>query len=125
MILPAQPLSHFLQAVAFRAALGGCLIFMARSFYANPADSFRNSAQVMQEYPWLLQLVRAIACFCLWGGCFILTTVVAVQIFGLHGNGLAVSLVTLSAIGAWLLLPNVPDASAQDRSSIESTRRPK
>jgi hypothetical protein len=90
---------------------------MARYFYARPAECFRKSASVMREYPWVTQLVRGMACFCLWGGCFILATVVAVQIFGLHGNGLAVALVTLSAFGAWLLLPKDPDASAQDRSN--------
>jgi hypothetical protein len=110
MILPPQPFPSFFVAVVVRAILGGCVITMARSFYANPADCFRNSRQWIAEYPWLTRLVRALACFCLWGGCFILGTVVAVQFFGLHGPGLAVALITLSAIGAWLLLPKHPDA---------------
>ena len=108
----AQLLSHPIVFVAIRAVLGGCVILMARHFYANPADCFRNSARVMQEYPWAMQIVRSMACFCLWGGCFIVATVVAVQIFGLHGYALAVALVTLSAIGAWFLLPKHPDARA-------------
>jgi hypothetical protein len=105
MIASFQPLSNPYVATALRIALGGCLIYMARDFYANPAASFHRSARWLAEYPWVLQLVRAMACFCLWGGCFILGTVVAVQFFGLHGYGLAVALVILSAIAAWFLLP--------------------
>jgi hypothetical protein len=51
--------------------------------------------------------------------CFILGTVIAVQIFGLHGDRLAVALVSLSAIAAWFLLPKHPDASAEDKTDIE------
>jgi hypothetical protein len=122
MIVSAQLLSNLFKAVAFRAALGGCVIYMARYFYANPADCFRNSARWVREYPWVMRIVRALACFCLWGGCFIVATAVAVQILGLHGNALAVELVVFAAIAAWFLLPRRPDASAEDRSSIESPK---
>ncbi len=111
MIASFQPLSNPYVAMALRITLGGCLIYMARDFYANPAASFRSSARWVAEYPWVLQLVRGMACFCLWGGCFILGTVIAVQFFGLHGYGLAVALAFLSAIAAWFLLPKRPDAS--------------
>jgi hypothetical protein len=124
MILPAQTLWNPLVAVAIRAALGGTVIWMARYFYANPADCFRNSDRVMREYPWVMQIVRGMACFCLWGGCFILGAAVAVQIFGLHGDLLAVALVTVSVIGAWLLLPKDPDARAEDGSNAEKRRGP-
>jgi hypothetical protein len=110
----AQPLWNPIVAVAIRAVLGGTVIWMARYFYVNPAESFRDPARVLREYPWMPRLIRGMACFCLWGGCFILATAVAVQIFGLHGDLLAVALVTVSAIGAWLLLPKDPDANAED-----------
>jgi hypothetical protein len=119
MMIPAQSISSFFMAVGFRAVLGGCVIFMARYFYAHPADCFRNPARWMEEYPWIMQIIRGLACFCLWGGCFILGTVIAVQIFGLHGDRLAVALVSLSAIAAWFLLPKHPDASAEDKTDIE------
>jgi hypothetical protein len=110
----AQPLWNPIVAVAIRAVLGCSVIWMARYFYLNPADSFRDSARVLREYPWMPHLIRGMACFCLWGGCFIIATAVAVQILGLHGDLLAVALVTVSAIGAWLLLPRPPGASAED-----------
>jgi hypothetical protein len=116
MMVFTQLLSHPVVFVAIRAILGGCVILMARHFYANPADCFRNSARVIQEYPWAMQMVRGMACFCLWGGCFILGTVVAVQFFGLHGDALAVALITLSAVGAWFLLPK--PSSTMDRFRI-------
>jgi hypothetical protein len=114
MIASTQLLSDPIVATVLRIVLGGCLIYMARDFYANPADSFRNSAQWMANYPWLMRMVRGLACFCLWGGCFIAATAIAVQIFGLYGDRLAVALGTLSAIATWLLLPKRPDASAKD-----------
>ena len=114
MIASFQPLSNPYVAMALRIALGGCLIYMARDFCANPAASFRSSARWVAEYPWVLQLVRGMACFCLWGGCFILGTVIAVQFFDLHGYGLAAALAALSAIAAWFLLPKQRDVSARD-----------
>jgi len=66
-----------------------------------------------------------VACFCLWGGCFIVATVIAVQIFGLHGDLLAVALVALAAIATWLLLPAIPARNPADGSSIKNMRGPK
>ncbi len=123
-MIPAQSVSSFFMAVVFRAVLGGCVIFMARYFYAHPADCFRNPARWTEEYPWVMQVVRGLACFCIWGGCFILGTVIAVQIFGLHGDRLAVALVTLSAIATWLLLPKHADANAKDETTIERKQGP-
>jgi len=59
------------------------------------------------------------------GGCFIIAAAIAVQILDLHGYILAIELVAIATIAAWLLLPKRPDASAEDGSEIESTRRPK
>jgi hypothetical protein len=57
--------------------------------------------------------VRALAAFCLWGGCFILATVIAVQFFHLHGDITAVALVTVAAGMARLLLPKGNDGQRQ------------
>jgi hypothetical protein len=38
---------------------------------------------------------------------------------------LAVELMAIATIAAWLLLPKLSDASAKGGSEIESTRRPK
>lgn len=100
-----QLLSNPVLGVVLRVVFGGYVICMARAFYADPTGYFRKSARRMLEYTWLTPVVRVAACFCLWGGCFIVATVVAVQILGLHGEVLAVALVVLAAIAAWLLLP--------------------
>jgi hypothetical protein len=52
MIGPAQSLSNRIAAVLLRAAFGGYVIYMARSFYANPTGYFRSSAQWALDYPW-------------------------------------------------------------------------
>jgi hypothetical protein len=63
-------------------------------------------------------VIRGLACFCLWGGCFIVATAFAVQVLGLHGELLAVTLVTLAAIAAWLLLPKQRVEDTGDRSKV-------
>ena len=72
----------------------------------------------MLDYPWLGPAARGLACFCLWGGCFIIVTVFAVQILGLHGDALAFVLVALAAIAAWFLLPRRLAPSAGDKRSL-------
>ena len=124
MIDPAQIFSNPVAAVALRVALGGYVVYMSRKFYADPMGYFRKSARGLPDLPWLPPIVRGLACFCLWGGCFIVATAVSVQVFDLHGDLLAVALVTVSAIGAWLLLPKPPNSSAEENSNIESTRGP-
>jgi len=110
MLDPARVLSNPIAAVGLRAALGFYLIYMARKFYADPLGYFRKSLRSIPLHPWLRPLVRCLACFCLWGGCFIVAAAVAVQIFGLHGDTLAVVLVALAALAAWLMLPRRSDA---------------
>ncbi len=110
----AQILSHPIVALALRVTLGGCLIYMGRVYYADPLASFRNSARPLPYDPLVRQTLRAMAGFCLWGGCFIVATAVAVEIFGLHGKVLAVALLAVSVAGAWLLLPRPPGARAED-----------
>ena len=116
-----QTLSDPIVAVALRVALGGYVIYMARKFIADPTGYFQKSARNMLDYPWLKPMVRGLACFCLWGGCFILLTAVAVQMLGLHGDALvmALALVSVAAIAAWLLLPKQRDARAESKSGVK------
>jgi uncharacterized membrane-anchored protein len=125
MMISSQLVFSFFMAVVFRAVLGGCVIFMARYFFAHPADCFRDPARWMEEFPWITQMIRSLACFCLWGGCFILGTVIAVQIFGLHGDRLAIALVILSAIAAWFLLPKRRNARTECKTDTEGQQGPK
>jgi threonine/homoserine/homoserine lactone efflux protein len=125
MVNLAHILSNRIVAVALRAALGGYLIYMGREFYRDPLASFRKAARPLPYDPWVRHVIRGLACFCLWGGCFIIAAAIAVQILDLHGYVLAIELMAIATMAAWLLLPKLPDASAEDGSEIESTRRPK
>ncbi len=116
---PVQFLANPVVGVSLRVALGGYVIYMARKFYADPTGYFRKSARQMVDLRWLEPTIRALACFCLWGGCFIVATAIAVQILDLHGDVLALALVTLAALAAWFLLPRQRDAGAQDKTSIQ------
>jgi hypothetical protein len=125
MIDLSNPLSNPILFVAVRAVFGSYVIYMARRFYADPMGYFKKSARGMADYPWLEPVIRGLACFCLWGGCFIVATVVAVQIFGLHGDTLALALVMIAAIATWLLLPKHLSHDAADISDMQDDRRPK
>lgn len=123
MIDLAHILSNRIVAVALRAVLGGYLIYLGREFYADPLASFRRSARPLPLDPWVRRVIRGLACFCLWGGCFIFAAAVAVQIFGLHGAVLAIALMVIATIATWLLLPGLPAADGLFR--IWKTRGPK
>lgn len=118
MIDPVQVLSNPAVAVGLRAALGTYVAYMARKFYADPTGYFRKSAVQVADLPWLTPVIRGLALFCLWGGCFIVATAVAVQVLGLHGDVLAVALVGVAAVGAWLLLPRQRPAKAAPGSDV-------
>jgi len=98
-------LSYPIVALAVRAILGGVLICMGRAFYADPMASFRGSSRPFPYDPWVRHSLRAMAGFCLWGGCFIFATTIAVQVFGFHGKGLAVVLLAIATLATWILLP--------------------
>jgi hypothetical protein len=115
---PARLLSNPVLSVALRVAFGGYIIYLARQFYADPTGYFRKSAPNLVDLRFLEPIIRGLACFCLWGGCFIIATAIAVQILGLHGDLLALALVTLAAIATWFLLPKQPTAGTEDRSEI-------
>lgn len=113
-----QALSNPILAVALRGLLGVYVIYMSRKFYADPTGYFRKSARHMIHVPWLAPMVRGLACFCLWGGCFIVATAFAVQILGLHGDLLGLALIAFAAVATWLLLPRLPDAEGGGRSKV-------
>jgi hypothetical protein len=117
-----EVLSNPLVAFALRVALGAYVIYMARSFYADPLGYFRKWMPRMTEDPWAKSLIRGLAGFCIWGGCFIVATAVATQVFELHGMPLAYALVTLAAIATWFLLPRGSASLAEDESENDNLR---
>ena len=125
MIDPSRPLSNPILAVVLRAGFGAYVIYMARKFYADPMGYFRKWAPRLEDLPWLEPMVRGLACFCLWGGCFIVAAAVAVQIFGLHGDRLAVALVALAIVATWFLLPEHSASNGGNIASNGNMRRQK
>jgi hypothetical protein len=118
-------LSNPIVAFALRAALGSYVVYMARGFYADPFSYFRKWMPRIRESAGARKLIRGLACFCIWGGCFIVATAVATQIFGLHGIALAYALVTLAAIATWFLLPKTSAPLTEDDSENDNLRRMK
>ena len=123
MINPSQPLSNPVVAVALRTILGAYVIYMSRRFYADPTGYFRRAAAQIVDVPWLPGLIRALACFCLWGGCFIVATAFAVQVLGLHGDVLGLALIVIAAVATWFLLPKPLDGNMGSRPE-DSDRTP-
>ena len=107
----AEIISNPIVAFALRAALGAYIVWMARGFYADPLGYFRKWMPGLVELPWMRSAIRGAACFCVWGGCFIVLTAVATQIFDLHGVTLAVALVLLATAVAYFLLPRNVDST--------------
>lgn len=102
---PLQTLTSPLVGAIVRAAFGAYVIYMSRRFYASPAGYFRRSAPDLPNLPWFRGVVRGLACFCLWGGCFIVATAIAVQILDIHSTELASALVLVAACATLFLLP--------------------
>jgi hypothetical protein len=118
-------LSNPIVAFALRAALGSYVVYMARGFYADPFAYFRKWMPRIRESAGARKLIRGLACFCVWGGCFIVAAAIATQIFSLHGLALAYGLVTLAAIATWFLLPKISPPMAEDDSENDNLRRMK
>lgn len=125
MMDSADFLSNPIVAFGLRAALGAYVVYMARGFYADPFGYFRRWMPRIRESAGARKLIRSLACFCIWGGCFIVATAIATQIFGLHGIALAYALVTLAAIATWFLLPKTSTPLAEDDSENDNLRRMK
>ena len=118
-------LSNPIVAFALRAALGSYIVYMARGFYADPFAYFRKWMPRIRESAGPRKVIRGLAGFCVWGGCFIVAAAIATQIFGLHGLVLAYALVTLAAIATWFLLPKSSATLAEDDSGNDSLGRMK
>jgi hypothetical protein len=108
--LLANPIVDF----TLRVALGLYVVWMARDFYRDPLSYFRRWMPRLHEMPWMRPLIRSAAVFCIWGGCFIVLAAVATLILNQHGVWVAVILVGLAAIAAYLLLPAPPRAVSGD-----------
>ena len=115
----SEPLSNPVVALALRVVLGTYLIYMSRRFYADPTGYFRKTIRGTLDVQWLAPLVRGLSCFCLWGGCFIVATAIAVQVLGLHGDLLLLALVGIAGLATWFLLPKT---LTPDRSNGEGHR---
>lgn len=98
-------LSNRFVACGIRVVFGAYVAWVARRFYANPLAYFRRWMPQLPDLPWMRSLVRFWAAFCIWGGCFIVATAVATQIFEMHGWVPGVLLVLLAVAAAFLLLP--------------------
>ncbi len=125
MVMWAQALTNPVLAVGLRVVLGAYVVFMARKFYADPMGYFRrvsrNSESVLPDYPQIRQMVRWLACFCVWGGCFIIASAIAGQILDLHGWGYAGLMVVLAGMAAYLLLPDLGGRQARARTDAHRT----
>jgi hypothetical protein len=116
-----NPLADPILGVILRVGLGTYIVYAARGFYTDPLGYFRRTLRGFDAPEWLAPVVRGLAAFCVWGGCFILATVIAVGIFHLHGDLTAVALVTVAAGMAWLLLPKARGAGSNREDRREST----
>ena len=123
MMGSAEVLSNPIVAFALRAALGAYIVYMARGFYADPFGYFRKWMPRIRESSGARKLIRFLAGFCVWGGCFIVAAAIATQIFGLHGIALAYALITLAAIATWFLLPKISEPLAEDGSGGDNLTR--
>jgi hypothetical protein len=118
-----EPLANPYLALGLRVALGTYIIYMSRKFYADPMGYFRSSGRWIPDYPLARQIVRGLACFCLWGGCFIVASAIAAQVLDLHGLGYALLLVLLAVIAAYFLLPEYAEPGTADESGADDFRR--
>jgi hypothetical protein len=121
----AEMLSNPIVAFLLRAAFGSYVIYMARGFYADPLGYFRKWMPQVPEYDLAKRIIRVLACFCIWGGCFIVATAIATQIFKLYGWPLAFALIVLAAVATYLLLPPAASSTQKDESGSDNLRRMK
>lgn len=112
----AAVLANPIVAFSLRAALGLYVVWMARIFYADPLSYFRRWMPLLRELPWMRPLIRGLAVFCIWGGCFIVLAAIATLILNQHGILVAIILVVLAAIAAYLLLPAPPQKVSDGES---------
>ncbi len=109
---PTEVFTQFLAnpavSLLLRIALGVYVVLMARGFYKDPFAYFRRWMPNLIEQPWLRQFIRGTAVFCVWGGCFIVSTALATELLNFHGLGWALVLMAFAACLAYFLLPGSP-----------------
>jgi hypothetical protein len=120
-VVLTQAFSNPALGIWLKIALAAYVVWASRKFYADPMGYFRrlarNAGTELPELPQVGQLVRWLACFCIWGGCFIIASAIIAQILDIHGWGYAILLVLLAAIAAYFLLP--PTGGAVQSQSNE------
>ena len=118
-VLFTQAFANPALGISLKIALAVYVVWVSRKFYADPLGYFRrlarNAGTELPELPQVGQLIRWLACFCIWGGCFIIASAIIAQILDIHGWGYAILLVLLAAIAAYFLLP--PTGGMQSQSS--------
>jgi hypothetical protein len=118
-----QAFTNHAVGIWVKIALAAYVVWVSRKFYVDPMGYFRrlarNAGTELPELPQVRQLVRWLACFCIWGGCFIIASAIIAQILDIHGWVYAVLLVLLAAIATYFLLP--PTSGAMHSRSGEDT----
>jgi len=124
VVVSTQAFSSPALGIWLKIALSTYLVWVSRRFYLDPMGYFQKLARTagteLPELPAVRELVRWLACFCIWGGCFMIASAVTAQMFDLHGWTYAIVLVVLAAIATYLLLPSsgeVGDRSSEDQKS--------
>jgi hypothetical protein len=92
---------------------------------ADPFAYFRKWMPRLIETAPARKVIRGLACFCIWGGSFIVLTALATQILNMHGATLAIALILFATIATWLLLPRDTALLAEDETENETIRRMK
>jgi len=120
-VVSLQAFSSVALGIWLKIALATYLVWVSRKFYVDPMGYFQRLARTagteLPEMPAVRELVRWLACFCIWGGCFIIASAVTAQIFDLHGWTYAIVLVVLAVIATYLLLPSPSSGEVRGRSS--------
>jgi len=107
---------HSILVFALGLALGVYVILFARKFFARPDEYIRQWMPQLPQRPWALQLVRSLACFCLWGGNMIIGSAIISLMSLPRGPGLLLADFALASLATCFLLP-------KNASSVQALMR--